>query len=199
LRSIVADHVVQGRVLLPGAAYIEAARAVSESGLCGVYFLQPLAVETPGLSIECVVSGGRFEVRSDDGSGAGSDAAVHCSGAVGGGCETLRLVNHARTRGQLCERLAHVGSLYTGFDAAGLRYGPGYRTLVQAWVGGADALARLRARWTLEGTAVHPADLDDALCLSALIAATGGDRPRLPFALDSALLQGASAMTLQAV
>jgi hypothetical protein len=41
------------------------------------------------------------------------------------------------------------------------------------------------------GTHVHPADLDDALCTSAIIASNGGGETRLPFALDDALLQGA--------
>ena len=43
-----------------------------------------------------------------------------------------------------------------------------------------------------EGTQVHPADLDDALCTSAIISSSGsGDsEARLPFAIDGALLQG---------
>ena len=40
---------------------------------------------------------------------------------------------------------------------------------------------------------MHPADLDDALCASGVIASSGGDgETRLPFAVDDALLQGAS-------
>ena len=71
-------------------------------------------------------------------------------------------------------------------------YGPGYRTLVQAWGGASDALARLGARSTHEGTQVHPADLDDALCTSGVLASSGGDgETRLPFAMDAALLQAA--------
>ena len=82
-----------------------------------------------------------------------------------------------------------MGALYDGFDAAGLQYGPGYRTLAQAWSGGGGA-ARLRARATHEGTAVHPAELDDALCVGALTpcGAEGGGT-RLPFAVDAAVLR----------
>ena len=36
---------------------------------------------------------------------------------------------------------------------------------------------------------MHPADLDDALCVGALVA-PGGDETRLPFAVDDAQLQG---------
>ena len=73
-----------------------------------------------------------------------------------------------------------------------MQYGPGYRTLANAWVGGGSAAARLQSRSTHEGTQVHPADLDDALCVGALVA-SGDDETRLPFAVDDALLQGAPA------
>ena len=90
---------------------------------------------------------------------------------------------------------ANASTLYAGFHGAGLQYGPHYRSLVQPWGGQSAAEARLRARSTQEGAQVHPADLDDALCLSALIAsggASGGSQARLPFAIDDALLQGVS-------
>ena len=98
-------------------------------------------------------------------------------------------IDHAALR--TLSRAADVVALYDGFDAVGLQYGPGYRTLINAWGGASDALARLRARPTHEGTQVHPADLDDALCTSAAMASSGGGETRLPFALDDALLQGA--------
>ena len=98
-------------------------------------------------------------------------------------------VEHASLR--TLSRAADVAALYDGFDAVGLQYGPGYRTLVNAWGGPSDALARLRARSTHEGTQVHPADLDDALCTSAAMASSDDSETRLPFAVDDALLQGA--------
>ena len=101
-------------------------------------------------------------------------------------------VDHASVRASVCDRASDIGALYDGFDAVGLQYGPGYRTLVHAWGGARDALSRLRARSTHEGTQVHPADLDDALCTSGVIASSGGDgETRLPFAVDVALLQAA--------
>ena len=70
----------------------------------------------------------------------------------------------------------------------------GYRTLVHAWGGVSTALARLRSRSTREGTRVHPADLDDALCAGAVVASSGPngrDETRLPFAVDDARVDGA--------
>jgi hypothetical protein len=161
--------------------------AVGAKALHGVYFLQPLAVEVPGLGVECAVSDGRFEVRSGE-ANATESAAVHCSGATADGHAWQR-INHAPLRAP--SRAADIGVLYDGFNAVGLQYGPGYRTLVQAWGRVSTALARLRARSAQEGTEVHPADLDDALCMSAFVASSGGNgETRLPFAVDAALLQG---------
>jgi acyl transferase domain-containing protein len=188
LHAIVANHVVQGRVVFPGAGYLEVARAAGATALHGVYFLQPLAAEAPGLLIECSVSNGRFEMRTSE-TEAVDDATVHCSGATAS--DTVwQHVEHASVRS--LSRAADVGALYDGFDAVGLQYGPGYRTLVNAWGGASDALARLRARSTHERSYVLPTHLDDALCTSAAMASSsGGGETRLPFAVDGALLQGA--------
>ena len=83
---------------------------------------------------------------------------------------------------------------YDTFAAIGLQYGPGYRTLAQGWSGEVKAMARLQIRSVWEGTAVHPADLDDALCAISLAAGGGDDGDgvtRLPFAVDDARLQAA--------
>ena len=116
-------------------------------------------------------------------------ATVHCSGEVARASGWLR-IDHPSVCG--CSHAADVASLYDGFHMVGLQYGPGYRTLLEAWGGGSDALARLRARSTQEGTQVHPADLDDAFCTSGAMAVSGGGETRLPFAVDDAQLQGTS-------
>jgi hypothetical protein len=103
-----------------------------------------------------------------------------------------RRIDRASAHARCCARGAHVGALYDSLCAAGLQYGPGYRTVTHAWGGKDDASARFRSRSSREGTQVHPADLDDALCTSAIISSSrgGGSEARLPFAIDDALLQG---------
>ena len=190
LHAIVADHVVQGRVIFPGAGYLEAARAATAgAALRGVFFLQPLAVEAVGLLVECFVANGRFEVRSVD-DASSTDVSVHCSGALAAHDDCEHVEHAATCRASSCTRAAHIGALYDGFNAAGLQYGPGYRTLAQAWGGAGSALARLRARSTHAGTHVHPADLDDALCASTLTRSSkDGGQTQLPFAVDYASLE----------
>jgi len=191
--------VVQGRVIFPATGYLEVARAAtaSTSALRSVFFLQPLAAEAAGLTVECAVSDGRFEVRSSEDATL-PDVHTHCSGvlAARGG---WRRIDHASVRRRSCARAACVRTTYDFFDAVGLQYGPDYRTLERAWGGASDACARLRGRVTRQGTMVHPADLDDALCASVIVASRGGgDGTRLPFAMDDAMLQG-SADSLWAV
>ena len=155
LLDLTADHVVQGRVIFPGAGYLEMARAAvaSTTALHGVFFLQPLAVEVAGLPVECRAAEGLFEVRSGE-EGAMSEAAVYCSGAlVADHHQGRQVVNHALVRVGSCARAADVSALYDGLAAVGLQYGPGYRTLVQAWSGAGDAaVARLCARSGQQGT-----------------------------------------------
>ena len=198
LHALVADHVVQSRVIFPGVGYLEMARAatstVAPHWLRGVFFLQPLVLDVVGLHVECLVSsGGGWEVRSGEVSSAASllDATVHCSGS----CQPLDAsavipsVEYPSVRAMRSAAAADVSALYAEFSAAGLQYGPSYRTLAQAWAGGGGAaLARLRVGSVCEEVLVRPAELDDALCLSALGRLGGAREPRLPFAVESAQL-----------
>ena len=188
LRALVADHVVHGRIIFPGAGYLEMARAAGAGALRDVYFLQPLAIQARALVIECKVADGRFEVRSGE-SAVLDDATVHCSGAVVEGTR-WRHTDHGALRSE-SPRAAGVNAIYDSFHAAGLQYGPGYRTLATTWHSESDALARLRARSSREGTQVHPADLDDALCISCVVDPGASGETRLPFCVKHAQLQGA--------
>ena len=102
--------------------------------------------------------------------------------------------NYAAVRSTRCPILADVDAMYDGCHSVGLQYGPGYRTITHTWASGGDvASARLRARKVRQATQVHPADLDDALCVGALASSGSSDgETRLPFAVDDALLVGVS-------
>ena len=192
LHALVADHVVQGRIIFPGTGYLEMARAATAgAALHGIYFMQPLTVEVVRLLVECVVAQDRFKVRSgEDDAALAADAAVHCTGAFSAG-SVCRHVDNAMARARDCTLVAHVGGLYDSFDRVERQYGPEYRTLVQAWCGENEAEAALKVRMVSTSTVVHPADLDDALCTSELIGSVSGRETKLPFAVDDALLQGA--------
>ena len=203
LVGLVAQHVVQGRVIFPGAGHIELARAACCAGadapddgarLRGVVFVLPLALDGEGGAtrshqLECVldISGGAFEVRSGEAAAGAAGALAHCTGAARPAAAAALAweagAGAARRGG--CERAVSARAQYDGFDAAGLEYGPVYRALERAHAAGdaaADgatggarrgAAARLRSTARPRGVAVHPAELDGALQLGGALAPVG--------------------------
>ena len=157
-----------------------------------MFFLSPLALETPGLLIECVVSDGRFEVHSGEDGDVPDEKVAHCAGAYSP-AERWQGMKLASLRAATCARGASISELYAGFKSSGLQYGIDFQRLLQGWGGANDGAARLKARASLHTDMhVHPADLDDALCVSALMDPSAGSeasKTRLPFAVDNAQLQ----------
>ena len=216
LHALIAEHVVHGRVVFPGVAYLEVARAAwsvaanssaAGAGLRGVFFLQPLALVTgvdgAAVLVECVLrKDGLFEVRSGEGIALQlQDASVHCTGMVlPPPALSQQLVGVAARRSD-CAFPYSVGLHNDFFHTRGIQLGPAFRTLRRAWAGARrsndawrGAVAQLQRRKESHGALVHPADLDGAMQLSAsLWQPSGGEvasDTRLPFAMDSVLLLG---------
>ena len=197
LLALVAHHVVRGRVVFPGAGYLELARAAccasagapppDAAALRGVFFVQPLALDGgDGAAswVECVRhdESGAFEVRSGD---AGGSQLTHCTGEAQrpAAARPAPTASAAARRGA-CGIAASADAQYDGLHAAGLEYGPAYRLLGRTWAseggastsgsGGTAAVAVLRDSTRPPGVAVHPAELDGALQLGAVLARLGG-------------------------
>ena len=72
-----------------------------------------------------------------------------------------------------CPHAADAARIYGDFRAVGLEYGRAFQTLAQGWAsalsGTAIASLRPRRKACLEGTLLHPADLDGALQASILM------------------------------
>ena len=198
LLSLVSDHIVQERVVFPGAAHIELARAASaavclsqksSAGLMNVFFLKPLLLDCTSSQLICNVSASGFEICSQNEPSGNLNAVLHCNGSYGTS-SVGNPIDHVTLHGNVAKRAMDISKFYDTFYSVGLQYGPAYRTLKSLWgVEGSTAAARLRARGVNQGTLVHPADLDDAFCVSALTSRARSET-RLPFAVDMALLQG---------
>jgi acyl transferase domain-containing protein/NADPH:quinone reductase-like Zn-dependent oxidoreductase len=175
------DHVVADAVLLPGAAYVDAALAAAAQttgrpapALDDVRFITPLVVEdndVPTLRFTLESSSGRFTVSSR-----GSSAMSwirHASGRVVDGLvrPTLALPSLAGA----VSTTVTADELYSRLAECGLVYGPAFQRIVDAEVSDGRVLARVDATDT--GIAVsnhqaHPAVLDAALQCVALMAGT---------------------------
>ena len=205
LLALVADHVVQGRVVFPGAAYLEMARAscrsATEAGALAslgaslerVFFLQPLLIGggegSLWLDCEVDVDAERFEISSEQ---EASGRTAHCAGASSASTTgQLPLVAEQPVVRRRCPAAVEAGWLYAMLASVGLEYGPVFRTLSRAWAARATggAVGYLRRRSFRHGTMVHPADLDGAMQLSAVLAEAGSNETRLPFSVGVAVLR----------
>src|SRR6056297_1111511 len=143
LLAVVADHIVQGRVIFPGAGYMEMARAACVALTAGakgavlkrVFFLQPLMLggDLSNVFVTVDITGAdeRFNVNTANAE-TGSKTS-HCAGSHATFADALPGFSHAALRSS-CEQPVDVAAIYSGFRSVGLEYGPQYRTLTSARV-----------------------------------------------------------------
>jgi polyene macrolide polyketide synthase len=186
-----ADHMVMGAVLLPGAAFIEL--ALHAGALLGCGCVQDLAIESPlllsedgGVALQVVVGGldgsARqidFYARPENGSAEERGLTEGWTRHAGG---TLCVEEQSAESAELAQRLTELasgawppseaeridlGGLYDVLAGTGYEYGPTFQGLRAAWRGGDALLAEVSLPEELEreggSFGLHPALLDAAL------------------------------------
>ncbi|SNT43230.1 type I polyketide synthase [Rhodococcoides kyotonense] len=181
------DHVVDGIVLLPGTAYLDAALSAAavrsgrtEVGLEHVEFVAPLVVDkhdVPVLQVSVEDSTRRFVIRSRP--AASSNWTVHAIGRLVEGQFDAPFV--ASDAPDVIHEVTGQ-ALYPLLHAAGLQYGPTFQGIESASIGSDVVVASIDAfAQSGSGHLVHPAVLDTALqavaTLAAPTAATGAVVP----------------------
>lgn len=172
-------HVVADMVVLPGAAYVDAALAVAAQttgrpapALDDIRFITPLVVEddeVPTLRLALESSSGRFTVSSQRSSA--TNWTRHASGRI-----VDALIRPTLALPPLTEAATTVTTadeLYPRLAERGLEYGPAFRRIVDAQVSDGRVLARVDATDTGIATSnhqAHPTVLDAALQCVALLA-----------------------------
>nr|WP_172387677.1 type I polyketide synthase [Streptomyces sp. MNP-20] len=203
-----ADHAVFGRVVVPGAAFVEMVlRAGREVG-CGL--LDELTLHAPLVIGER--TGARVQVVVED-----ADASGHRAVSVHAQAEGGEWVRHAE--GSLADwaqpagfeaavwppegaREVALGDLYASLAARGYDYGPVFQGLSALWRRGDEVFAEValpaEAAADADRFGLHPALLDAALhtiwCGSFL---DGSDGAVLPFAWSGVSLSAAGAAALR--
>ncbi|WP_054811957.1 type I polyketide synthase [Nocardia arizonensis] len=189
-----ADHVVGGTRILPGAAYLDA--ALSAAALRGettrvavedVRFVAPLVVadgDAPLVELRVEESTRRFVIRSH---GAAAEAwTVNATGRLVEGIfepAEVRLPDIADMHEIVPEEF------YGGLAARGLRYGPAFRRATSVRVRQTTVLATLDATIATDsGHLAHPCVVDAALQSIAALLVGGGtsnDGAMVPVGVDS--------------
>ncbi|MCQ8195567.1 type I polyketide synthase, partial [Streptomyces rugosispiralis] len=213
-----ADHVVAGASLVPGAALVEwVLRAADEAG-CGR--IEELALQVPlvlpdsgGLRVQIVVGeaaeDGRREVRvysrpdRDAEPGADPDWVSHAQGVLSPPTAPSAAEELAGPWPPEGAKPMDVEDFYEHATASGYAYGPSFQGVRAVWRDGADLLAEValpEAAGDADGFGIHPALLDAALhpmLLAADIEATDDGGMRLPFAWNGVSLWATEATTVR--
>jgi polyene macrolide polyketide synthase len=210
-----ADHVVLGRVLVPGTAFVElAVRAGDEVG-CG--FVEELTLGAPlvlpdtgGMHIQVTVGAddaGRRSVavhsRPEDGDG---DWTRHASGYLTAQPPPRTDAFAAGVWPPAGAEPVDVGDAYATIAGAGFGYGPVFQGLQALWKNGPELYAEIAlpesARADAARFGIHPALLDATMHPAILTGARAGGGPAgagtsVPFAWSGVALHAVGASTVR--
>ncbi|MCD9593150.1 type I polyketide synthase [Streptomyces sp. 8ZJF_21] len=212
-----ADHAVNGTVLLPGTAFLELAQHAGEQLGCAT--VEELTLEAPmvlpdrgGLTLQLSVgapdvSGRRslnLYAREED-APADQEWTRHATGALATGGSTADALTGAWPPAG-AEPL-DTTDLYSRFAEQGYQYGPGFQGLRAAWHRGDEVYAEVALPEAQRDRArrfgLHPALLDAALHALWLAAVGAGPSAgeaggvRLPFSWGGTSLYASGATTLR--
>ncbi|MFI7709406.1 polyketide synthase dehydratase domain-containing protein, partial [Nonomuraea sp. NPDC049480] len=204
-----ADHAVNGRVVVPGAALVElAVRAGDELG-CG--HLRELTIAAPllvpaegGVHIQLVAgpadeSGGR-SVGIHSRPGTAEPWVRHAEGLLTE--ENAQPLVDLTQWPPVGAEPVEVDALYDELAASGLEYGPLFQGVSRAWQQGGAVFAEITLPEHAEAArfGLHPALLDaslHAIALGELLPRSEPGRPYLPFAWSGVSLHAAGATGLR--
>jgi polyketide synthase PksN len=171
---LIADHSIEGRLLLPGTGTLEMARAGAEKAGCdalssvnNVLWLQPLVVEAGRerdafLALHQEAEDTLFELQT----GEGEEKIVHARGRIGAphaagrGSEARVDLAALRARLPRCRTATEIAQAY---HDAGFLYGPSFDVIRQAWSGDDEALLELEYASVQDGVLLPPELLDGIL------------------------------------
>ena len=180
-----ADHVVDGRKLLPGATFLEIARFAYERSvetasavrLSDVVWLRPIVAGERGTDLEVSLSelpagACGFEVTTSNG------ATVCCRGTIASLSPGARAtLNLAEIEAACALRHLDGNELYEKFNRMGLAFGPSHRGVASLRVGPRQAMAKLVLPAAVADTTddfdLHPSLVDSAVQASMGLAMAG--------------------------
>ncbi|GAA4468962.1 type I polyketide synthase [Phytohabitans houttuyneae] len=204
-----AEHVVGGTPIVPGAAQVEwALRAGDEVGCPELEELTlrvPLALPASGVLRVQVVAGPAGATQRRDvrvwskPEGSTADWVCHAEGTLAPEAG-LPATTPATAWPPAGARPIDLDGFYDRLAAGGYGYGPAFRGLRAAWWDGTDLVAEVtlpEAAGPVDGYVIHPALLDAVLHPALLSLDTGDGQLWLPFAWSGVSLSAAGATAVR--
>ncbi|AOO62161.1 type I polyketide synthase [Bacillus velezensis] len=214
-----ADHIVNGKPVLPGAAALEMARAAVTlaaedlpGGKAGVrlkqiVWLRPVTVLSEGVTLHVKLQPEENGDIAFEAYAEGEEPLVFFQGkAVLEETERAPVLDVEAVQARCGGRRMSKAECYEAFDSLGITYGPSHQALDTVYAGSGEVLAKLTlppsAREEKEPFILHPSMLDAALQASiGLVLSDGSASGRLflPFALRDMQVLSACRETMWAV
>ncbi|AJH24551.1 polyketide synthase [Bacillus velezensis] len=214
-----ADHIVNGKPVLPGAAALEMARAavtLAAEGLPGgkagvrlkqIVWLRPVTALSEGVTLHVKLQPEENGDIAFEAYAEGEEPLVFFQGkAVLEETERAPVLDVEAVQARCGGRRMSKAECYEAFDSLGITYGPSHQALDAVYAGSGEVLAKLTlppsAREEKEPFILHPSMLDAALQASIGLVHSDGSasgRPFLPFALQDMQVFSACRETMWAV
>ena len=212
------DHRVQGRVVVPATAYLEALDAVGRHLLPGaIVAVDDVAIEQamlledeggPARIVQTVATrhgaGDAWAVTIsslDDGDGStdGSDTwRRHATAVVRSGEAVSPAVSIEQAR-EACGEIVDVDAFYRDFEGRGLDFGDAFRSVRQIWRGKGQAIGEIELAPALAADSsspgTHPVLLDGCLQVAAAAIDAEGGRLWLPIGVGRCTLLATAPVT----
>ncbi|MBF0225801.1 MAG: SDR family NAD(P)-dependent oxidoreductase [Desulfobacterales bacterium] len=190
------DHIAYGKKILPGAAYIEMARASGNFAsqynvieINNIAWAKPISVDDKPIKVKTILipekNSAAFQILSDDG-------IIHCSGKLKFGDKPLSNENiNISAIKQRCTNKLAKKECYDIFSAINLEYGSSFQTISEIYFNETEALSYLDLAEELNNEfsefILHTSLLDGAfqtiLGFSKEMIDSSGS-PYLPFAME---------------
>ncbi|MBO1582982.1 SDR family NAD(P)-dependent oxidoreductase [Bacillus sp. XF8] len=209
------DHLVQNKRIMPGVAYLEMARAAVEQlfqpgemtiHLHKMVWLKPFFVEDEPQKMCVTLSTSQdgeivYDMRHDK----SVDVIYHRGHAVFHKEQETPILDIQSLKKACKRKVLSRQEAYKAYQEVGLMYGPSHQGIEAIYIGNGQVLARLELPQEMQATLYdfvwHPGLMDSALqaALGLMISAEEASSPRIPFALEEAVIYGPCAPRMWSV
>jgi acyl transferase domain-containing protein/SAM-dependent methyltransferase/acyl carrier protein len=181
-----ADHVVLGETIVPGASHIVTLLSASGAALSDIVFAAPLNLPDGGCATQVYVRDNRIELHAD----AAGAWTLHTSATVAPVPPVPPPVDHAAIMARCVADPDGPAALHAMLETRGITLGPSFRGITRLFRGENEALVEVALPADVPAVPpLHPAQLDACFqALGATFQGSGAGGAFLPLAVDRVVL-----------